>query len=98
MWVTLPLGFLIARGSIQDSLLIFVLVPVIVFMLLWFIGVFGSWIVTAFEVKNPILRVFAVIGVLLIIGLMIAVGISSKGGGSDDYEQYDRGDPTYFRK
>ena len=66
-------------------------------MLSWFIGLSLSWIVAAGEVKNPILKILAIIGVLLVIGFMIAIGVTSKRG-ADDYDQYDRGDPTYFRR
>lgn len=97
LWVALPLNTLVVRGRVQESLLAFVMVPIFIFMLLWFISLFGSWIVGACEVKNPIFKVLAIIGVLLIIGLLIAIGISSKDSVSDDYDQYDRGDPTYFR-
>lgn len=95
LWVAIPMYHLIARGSVQGALLSFVLVPILVFMLLWFLGIFGSWIVAACEVKNPILKILAIIGVLVIIGVLIAIGIN--GGVSDDYDQYDRNDPTYFR-
>lgn len=97
LWVALPILAYIRQGNIQDALLTFVLVPIMLFMLLWFVGLFGSWIIAACEVQNPILKIFAVIGVLLIIGLVIAIGITSKGGGYDDYDQYDRRDPTYLR-
>ena len=100
LWVVLPLYILIVRGSVEGALYVFVALPIMVFMLLWFLGLFGSWIVSACEVQNPILKILAIIGVLLIIGLMIAIGINSKGRGTDydDYDQYDRGDPTYFRR
>ena len=98
LWMALPLYTLVVRGSVQNSLLAFVLIPIFVFMVLWFWGLFGSWIVAACEVRNPILRLLAIIGVLLIIGLMIAIGFLSKDDGSDDYDQYYRGDPTYFRR
>ena len=98
LWVALPLYTLVVRGSVQNSLLVFVAIPILVFMVLWFLGLFGSWIGAACEVRNPILRLLAIIGVLLIVGLMIAIGFSSKNSGSYDYDQYDRGDPTYFRR
>lgn len=98
LWVALPLYTLIARGSVQGAFMALVAVPILVFCLLWFVGVFGSWIVAACEVKNPILKIIAIIGVLLAIGFIIAIAVTSKGGGYDDYDQYDRGDPTYFRR
>jgi len=98
LWVALPLYNFIARGSVQNSLFIFVALPIFVFMLLWFISLFGSWIVAACEVQNPIFKILAIIGVLLAIGFIIAIGVTSKNSGSDDYDQYDRGDPTYFRR
>ena len=98
LWVALPILVYIRRGDIPGALLTIILVPFMAFMLLWLFGLFGSWIIAACEVRNPILKILAIIGVLLIIGLMIANGITSKGGGHDDYDQYDRGDPTYFRR
>ena len=98
LWVALPLYVLIVIGSVQVSLILFVVLPILVFMVLWFLAIFGPWIGAACEVQNPILRIFAIIGVLLFIGLLIASGISSKDRVSDDYDQYDRRDPTYFRR
>ena len=97
LWVVLPLYILFVRGSVEGAIYLFVALPIMVFMLLWFFSLFGSWIAAACEVQNPIFKIFAIIGVLLIIGLMIAIGVSSKNSTSDDYDQYDRGDPTYFR-
>ena len=97
LWVILPLYILFVRGSVEGAIYLFVALPIMVFMLIWFLGVFGSWILAACGVQNPIFKILAIVGVLLIIGLMIAMGVSSKNSTSDDYDQYDRGDPTYFR-
>ena len=98
LWVALPLYNFIVRGVVQNSLILFVALPILVFMLLWFISLFGSWIAAACEVRNPIFKVLAIMGVLLFIGFMIAIGVTSKNSVSDDYDQYNRGDSTYFRR
>lgn len=95
LWVALPIWTITTKGDVQRALLIFAMTPLFVYMLLYFVGLFGSWIISACEVENPILKILAIIGVLLLIGLIIAIGISSKDSGYDDYDQWDRRDPTY---
>ena len=75
LWVALPIWTIITKGDIQRALLIFAMIPIFVFMLLWFVSLFGSWIVSACEVENPILKILAIIGVLLLIGLIIAITV-----------------------
>ena len=93
--MALPIWTITTKGDVQRALLIFAMTPLFVYMLLYFVGLFGSWIISACEVENPILKILAIIGVLLLIGLIIAIGISSKDSGYDDYDQWDRRDPTY---
>ena len=96
LWMALPCAS-IARGECLNAVWMVVAVPIFVFMLIWFVSLFASWILSACEVKNPILKIFAVIGVLLAIAVMIAVGVTSKNTSTDDdyYDQWNRRDPTY---
>ena len=96
LWMALPCAS-ITRGEYLNAVWMVVAVPIFVFMLIWFVSLFASWILSACEVKNPILKIFAVIGVLLAIAVMIAVGVTSKNTSTDDdyYDQWNRRDPTY---
>ena len=106
LWVALPLYTLIVRGDVLFSLItlaalpffIFLFLPLLVLSLMLVFGLLCSLFFRACEVKNPILKIFAIIGALIII-VFIVLGIAASftDRGSYDYDQYDRRDPTYYR-
>lgn len=97
LWLLFPLYTYVTKRDLMLALELLVMVPILIYSLIFFLGVFISWFSSASKVRSPIGRVFAYIGVAIAIAVMMYVGMSSNNRNDYYEDQWDRGDSTYYR-